>query len=74
MYKEAIQIRKQSKVIKKSDGPTASSSRMENEDSPVIEGKLATNANDVEVKYKLHICYLNTNQVSGIFYAGYICH
>ena len=57
IYKEAMQIRKQFKIIKKSDGSSSS-----NEDSP-IEGKLAINSSDVEIKYKLHLCYMNTNQV-----------
>ena len=57
IYKEAIQMRKQFKIIKKSDGSAASA-----EDSQV-EGKLASNSSDVEIKYKLHLCYMNTNQV-----------
>ena len=57
MYKEAIQLKKQIKIIKKSDGSSTSV-----EDSQV-EGKLAVNSSDVEIKYKLHLCYMNTNQV-----------
>ena len=48
---------KEDKIIKKSDGSSTSV-----EDSQ-IEGKLAVNSSDVEIKYKLHLCYMNTNQV-----------
>jgi len=58
LYKEAIQLRKQFKIIKKSDGSSTSP-----EDSQ-IEGKLALSSSDVEIKYKLHLCYMNTNQVN----------
>ncbi len=57
IYKEAIQLRKQIKTMKKSDGSSSN-------DDLHIEGKLGINASDVEVKYKLHVCYLNTNQIS----------
>jgi len=69
LYKEAIQLRKQFKIIKKSDGSSSSP-----EDSQ-IEGKLALSSSDVEIKYKLHLCYMNTNQVHinrfGIFLSSF---
>ena len=60
LYKEAIQVRKQcGKVVKKSDSGSVSS-----EEGLLEDGRLALNASDVEVKYKLHTCYLMTNQMS----------
>ena len=57
LYKEAIQLKKQFKVLKKSDGSAA------DHETNLGEGKLSINSSDVEVKYKLHLCYLNMNQV-----------
>merc|ERR1711881_418833 len=57
LYKEAIQLRKQFKVLKKSDGSSIGPSN--SDESNGIEGKLAYSSSDVEVKYKLHLCYLN---------------
>ena len=61
LYKEAIQLRKQFKVVKKSDVGASSSSPSEECQN---EGKLTVNSTDVEVKYKLHLCYIYTNQVT----------
>ena len=59
LYKEAIQLRKQFKIVKKSElGAVDQAS-----DEFQTEGKLALNSTDVEVKYKLHLCYIYTNQV-----------
>lgn len=60
LYKEALQLKKQLKVVKRSDGSASGSS---GDDILAAEGKLAYQSNDVEVKYKLHLCYMNTNQV-----------
>ena len=57
LYKEAVQLKKQLKIVKKSDGCSSSS------DDGMIEGRLSHQSSDVEVKYKLHICYMNMNQV-----------
>lgn len=56
IYKEAIQMRKHLKSMKKTDGTSF--------EDQTGEGKLAANSSDVEVKFKLHLCYINTNQVS----------
>ena len=58
LYKDAIQLKKQLKLMKKSDGVSASS-----RDEFQPEGRLGENSSDVEVKFKLHLCYINTNQV-----------
>ena len=59
LYKEAIQLRKQFKVVKKSELGAVDQSA----DEFQTEGKLALNSTDVEVKFKLHLCYIYTNQV-----------
>ena len=66
LYKEAIQLRKQFKVLKKSDGSSIGPSN--SDESNGIEGKLAYSSSDVEVKYKLHLCYLNMNQVTILYF------
>ena len=62
LYKEAIQLRKQFKVVKKSElGAVSDHASADSEFQ--TEGKLALNSTDVEVKFKLHLCYIYTNQV-----------
>ena len=63
LYKEAIQLRKQFKVVKKSELGAVDQSA----DEFQTEGKLALNSTDVEVKFKLHLCYIYTNQVRNVF-------
>ena len=63
LYKEAIQLRKQFKIVKKSENVAGPSTSAQSQDESINEGKLAVNSTDVEVKYKLHLCYLHTNQV-----------
>ena len=63
LYKEAIQLRKQFKIVKKSENVAGPSTSAQSQDDSINEGKLAVNSTDVEVKYKLHLCYLQTNQV-----------
>ena len=61
LYKEAIQLKKQFKALKKSADGSAAADHETNLGDQL--GKLSINSSDVEVKYKLHLCYLNMNQV-----------
>ncbi len=58
LFKEAIQLRKQFKSVKRSGGSANDSS----EDHDNTPASLVKPTSDVEIKYKLHLCYMNTNQ------------
>lgn len=63
LYKEIVQLRKQLKLVKKSS-EGACVQPQPDESAPHDCEKLSFNSSDVEVKYKLHLCYLNTNQIN----------
>ena len=60
LYKEAIQLRKQFKNLKKTSPSDPSSDDQDN----AVPASLVKPTSDVEIKYKLHLCYMNTNQSS----------
>jgi anaphase-promoting complex subunit 7 len=68
LYKEAIQLRKQFKNVKRSSGDLAAvpgpSGPLPASDDSNNDSKLSNNSSDVEVKFKLHQCYLNMNQIN----------